>query len=215
MKDYHLAKLPEYSNFWCLLYFLGVVLITMFVVMFRGIFLGYSSSHVYSYGLIFLIIYCFLATWQHISSSSKNSNDLMLMFFYFVFAVVFVLCLLNLPPSILDFDLMTMISTLRSNFSSFFSSLFSLSSSNSSNPSINLFSHLHIPSSVFGFIFALLLGFLPPLLVESAFRFAQLELRKSFTISGFLSSHLLCLVCFFSIPGILHIFEGKMICGIL
>lgn len=219
MKDYHLTKLPEYNNFWCLVYFLGIVLITLSVVLFRYFFMGYSSSHLYVYTLIFLIIYCFLAIWSHISSSSNSnsnsnsgSNDMMLMFFYFVFAVVFALCLLNLPSSILGFDLMTMISTLQSNFSSFFSSL--LSFDNIGN-SLNILSRFHIPDSIFGFIFALLLGILPPLLVESAFRFAQLELRKHFSISGFLSSHLLCLACFFSIPGILHLFEGRVICGIL
>ena len=195
--------------------------------MFRCLLLGYSSSHMYAYALIFLVIYCFLATWHHISSSSKNSNDLMLMFFYFVFAVVFALCLLNLPSSVLGFDLMSMISTLRSNLSSFFHSFFSLDNSTggtggagnagSAGSSLNLLSRIriHIPPSVFGFVFALLLGILPPLLVESAFRFAQLELRKHFSISGFFSSHLLGLACFFSIPGILRLFEGKMICGIL
>ena len=211
--DYHLTKLPDYNSFWCLMYLLGVVVVVMCVVCFRSLILGYPSGRLYPYALIFLFVYCVLTVWSHISSSKKNSNELMLMFFYFVFAVVFSLCLMNLRPSVIGVDLLAMLSTLRSRFQS----LVSFVGLGGKGLFSRLHNHIpiHIPTSVIGFVVALLLGLLPPLLVESAFRFAQLELRKGLSVNGLLSSHLLGGVCVMSIPGVLGLVEGKMICGIL
>ena len=209
--DYHLTKLPDYNSFWCSMYLLGVVVVLMCVVCFRSLILGYPSSRLYPYALIFLCVYCVLTVWSHISSSKKNSDELMLMFFYFVFAVVFSLCLMNLRPSVIGVDLLAMLSTLRSRFQS----LVSFVGLGGKGLFSRLHMNLHIPTSVIGFVVALLLGLLPPLLVESAFRFAQLELRKGLSVNGVLSSHLLCGVCVMSIPGVLRLVEGKMIGGIL
>lgn len=53
-------------------------------------------------------------------------------------------------------------------------------------------------------------------MVESAFRFAQLELRKGWSVFGILASHLPLVILLFSIPGLtLTRYEGKMIHGVL
>ena len=203
MDDYYLTKLQYYDYFWCLVYLLGINVIVMAVVCIRTFILGYSSSHIYMYSLLLLCGFSLMILWHHIQESSKQSDEWLLLFFYFVFAFIYALCLLCLPSFVLSVSFQDLLSQIHSHVSSLLSQF-------------GLHSFYTIPSSLLAVLVALLMAFIPPLMVESAFRFAQLELRKGWSISGLLASHLPLLILLFSVPGlILARFEGKMVCGIL
>lgn len=203
MDDYYLSKLQYYDYFWCLVYLLGINVIVMAVVCIRTFIFGYSSSHLYMYSLLLLCGFSLMILWHHIQESSKQSDEWLLLFFYFVFAFIYALCLLCLPSFVLSVSFQDLLAQIHSHISSLLSQL-------------GIHSFFSIPSSLLAVIFAFLLALIPPLLVESAFRFAQLELRKGWSVFGILASHLPLVILLFSIPGLtLTRYEGKMIHGVL
>lgn len=178
-------------------------MIVMVVVCIRSFIFGYPSSHLYMYALLLMCGFCLMSLWNHIQESSKQSDEWLLLFFYFVFAFIFALCLLCLPPSVLSVSFQDSLSHIQSHISSLLSQF-------------GIHSLFSIPSSLLAVAFALLLALIPPLLVESAFRFAQLELRKGWSFTGILASHLPLIILLFSMPGLtLAPYEGKMVHGVL
>ena len=202
MKEYHFAKLPSYDYFWCLVFLLGISVILMCVVCVRTFVFGYPSSHIYLSILFLDILFCMFSLWNHFSSSKKDPNEFILLLFYYVFAVVYALCLLSLPATFLGVDFSAIISSVNSKIASFFAHF-------------SLPLHFHFSPSILAISFAAFFAILPPLLVEPSFRFAQLELRRGVSFSGFLASHLPLIIIVMSLPGILlRYLDGRFIHGV-
>lgn len=203
MKEYHLAKLPSYDYFWCLVFLLGISVVMMSVVCIRTFVLGYPSSHIYLSILFLDMFFCMFSLWNHFSSSKKEPNELILLLFYYVFAVVYALCLLSLPSTILGVDFPAIISSVNSQIASFFARF-----------SIPL--HFRLSPSILAISLAAFFAIFPPLLVEPSFRFAQLQLRRGVSFSGVLASHLPLAIIVMSLPGLaLRHLDGRFIHGVM
>lgn len=189
--------------FWCLLFLLGICVITVGVVLFRSFVLGYSSSHIFLYLLLFTFIFCLLCLYTLIQNGEKTQASLAQLLFYYIFSVIFCLCLLSVSDRLLGIDLLSAWRHLEENFVTL-------------SRQLGLPLHISLQKDFLSVLFALSLGLLPVSLVMCAFRYGMLIEFGSKSLLSAVATHLPLLIILLSIPAVsLDRFEGRMIGGVL
>lgn len=201
-----------YDYFWTLIFILGTSVVLVSVVFIRTFILGYPSSHIYYYVLLFLFIFCILSLLAWMNVGEKRNSDTLLLLFYFVFSVVYCLCLMSVSKFLLQIDLYSAYKEMEAHFFSLLSSF-------------HISFQFALPKDLLAAILAILIGCIPPLLVSCAFRYAQLHLHSKYFLTeefhyrsfiSFLSFHLPLVILLLSCPSfILSKIEGTMIGGIM
>lgn len=136
----------------------------MGVVFVRTFMLGYPSSGIVRYVLVFLIAFCIMSLIAWIQIGEKKNSDVTLLLFYFIFSVVYCLCLMSISKSLLGIDLYSAYKTIESRLGD-------------SLANLGIRFHVSLPRDLLAAVLAVLFGCIPPLLVSCAFRYAQLHLH--------------------------------------
>ena len=201
-----------YDYFWTIIFILGTSVVLVSVVFIRTFILGYPSSHIYYYVLLFLFIFCILSLLAWMNVGEKRNSDTLLLLFYFVFSVVYCLCLMSVSKVLLQIDLYSAYKEMEAHFFSLLSSF-------------HISFQFALPKNLLAAVLAILIGCIPPLLVSCAFRYAQLHLHSKYFLTeefhrrsllSFLSFHLPLIILLLSCPSlILSKIEGTMIGGIM
>ena len=137
-----------YDYFWTLIFILGTSVVLVGVVFIRTFILGYPSSTIYPYVLLFLFIFCILSLLAWMNVGDKRNSDILLLLFYFVFSVVYCLCLMSISNSLLHIDLYSAYKEVETHFFSLLSSF-------------HISLQFSLPKDLLAAVFALLVGCIP------------------------------------------------------